>query len=177
MSRKIRSPPRSPSSRSSLSSSSSRDELLSVKMQRTDSTRSLRASKGKTNEEVSVDIVPARPSQDDGNLSLDDLFDPSKTAKENKSTLMSYELDRMGMGRYQWCVFILCGLGFFIDLLWAQAFGLILVPLKNQPGFNATSTSLLRAMHSQTLVADTHTHPLSLQTTTLACFRLHSTSV
>lgn len=47
-----------------------------------------------------VERVRTRPSQE-GDLSLDDLFDSSKTAKENKSTLLSYELDRMGMGRYQ----------------------------------------------------------------------------
>lgn len=47
-----------------------------------------------------VQRVRTRPSHE-GDLSLDDLFDESKTAKENKSTLLSYELDRMGMGRYQ----------------------------------------------------------------------------
>lgn len=146
MSKQLRSPPQSPSSRSSFSSSSSRDELLSVRMQRADSTRSSTkgGEGGKDGSETAdqggnVNIVPARLSQDEDNLSLDDLFDPTKTAKENKSLLMSYELDRMGMGRYQWCVFVLCGLGFFIDLLWAQAFGLILVPLQNQPGFGVNS--------------------------------------
>ncbi|PWN26103.1 MFS general substrate transporter [Jaminaea rosea] len=63
-------------------------------------------------------------------------FDDRRSAKENKSLAVSAELDAMGMGRYQWFIFFLCGLGFFIDLLWAQAFGLILVPLKNE-GFGA----------------------------------------
>lgn len=31
----------------------------------------------------------------------------------------------MGMGRYQWCIFFLCGFGYFLDLCWAQAFGLV----------------------------------------------------
>ncbi|WWC93760.1 hypothetical protein V866_000596 [Kwoniella sp. B9012] len=44
---------------------------------------------------------------------------------EKKSLLINRELDQMGMGRYQWCVFTLCGLGYFLDLGWAQAFGLV----------------------------------------------------
>lgn len=44
-------------------------------------------------------------------------------------------MERMGMGRYQWCIFLLCGLGFFTDLLFAQAFGLIAVPLYDEPNF------------------------------------------
>lgn len=48
----------------------------------------------------------------------------------------------MGMGRYQWCTFALCGLGFFIDLLFAQAYGLISVPLKNEPNFGASDVNI-----------------------------------
>ncbi|GAC75326.1 synaptic vesicle transporter SV2 [Moesziomyces antarcticus T-34] len=60
-----------------------------------------------------------------GDVTLDDLFDPTKTLQENKSMMISAELDRMGMGRYQICIWFLCGCGYFIDLLWAQALGLI----------------------------------------------------
>jgi hypothetical protein len=112
-------------------------------MQRSDSHKKTASTtlpkKTPSNEDAAVDIRPSRLSRDDDVLSLDDLFDINRTAKENKSLLMSDDLDRMGMGRYQWCVFFLCGAGFFIDLLWAQAFGLIAVPLENEPGFNATS--------------------------------------
>lgn len=82
----------------------------------------------------------------DSDLSMDDLFDPQKTAKENKSTLMSYELDRMGMGRYQLYVFFLCGLGYFIDLLWAQALGLIATPLKYEPDFGTVDESTISSL-------------------------------
>lgn len=78
----------------------------------------------------------------DSDLSLSDLFDPHRSAKENKSFLMSYELDRMEMGKYQWFVFGLCGLGYFIDLLWAQALGLIATPLKNEPTFEASDSNI-----------------------------------
>ncbi|KAJ1596193.1 hypothetical protein NDA14_000377 [Ustilago hordei] len=58
-------------------------------------------------------------------VSLDEIFDPTKTLMENKSMMISAELDRMGMGTYQMCIWFLCGCGYFIDLLWAQALGLI----------------------------------------------------
>ncbi|PWZ03552.1 MFS general substrate transporter [Testicularia cyperi] len=58
-------------------------------------------------------------------LTFDDVFDPTKTLHENKSMMISAELDRMGMGKYQICIWFLCGCGYFIDLLWAQALGLI----------------------------------------------------
>ncbi|ORX38559.1 major facilitator superfamily domain-containing protein [Kockovaella imperatae] len=44
---------------------------------------------------------------------------------EKKSVLINRELDAMGMGRYQWCIFFLCGFGYFLDLCWAQAGGLV----------------------------------------------------
>uniref|UniRef100_V5EA20 Major facilitator superfamily (MFS) profile domain-containing protein n=1 Tax=Kalmanozyma brasiliensis (strain GHG001) TaxID=1365824 RepID=V5EA20_KALBG len=58
-------------------------------------------------------------------VTFDDIFDPTKTLRENKSMMISAELDRMGMGKYQICIWVLCGCGYFIDLLWAQALGLI----------------------------------------------------
>jgi hypothetical protein len=56
---------------------------------------------------------------------------------EKKSLLIQRELDAMGMGRYQWYIWSLCGLGYFLDLLWAQAFGLIATPLQNELGFSS----------------------------------------
>ena len=32
-------------------------------------------------------------------------------------------------GRYQWWIWGLCGFGYFLDLMWAQAFGLILTQI------------------------------------------------
>lgn len=45
---------------------------------------------------------------------------------ERKALLVNRELAAQGMGRYQWAVFFLCGFGYLLDLLWAQAFGLVL---------------------------------------------------
>jgi len=40
----------------------------------------------------------------------------------------------MGMGRYQWSIFFLCGAGYFLDLAWAQAFGLVGSALQQELG-------------------------------------------
>jgi hypothetical protein len=57
------------------------------------------------------------------------------TLYEKKCILINREIDNNGFGRYQWYIWSLCGLGYFIDLIWAQAFGLILGPLQQELGF------------------------------------------
>jgi hypothetical protein len=57
------------------------------------------------------------------------------TLYEKKCVLINREIDHNGMGKYQWYIFFLCGFGYFIDLLWAQAFGLVLSPLEQELGF------------------------------------------
>lgn len=54
---------------------------------------------------------------------------------EKKCVLINREIDSMGMGKYQWYVWGLCGFGYMLDLLWAQAFGLALSPLQQEMGF------------------------------------------
>ena len=57
---------------------------------------------------------------------------------ERKSVLVNRELDAMGMGRYSWYIFFLCGFGYMLDLLWAEAFGLIVTPAQQELGFSGT---------------------------------------
>ncbi|KAH8900852.1 MFS general substrate transporter [Thozetella sp. PMI_491] len=57
------------------------------------------------------------------------------TIYEIKCALVDREIDRQGMGYYQWCIWWLCGFGYLLDLLWAQAFGLVLSPLQQEFGF------------------------------------------
>lgn len=54
---------------------------------------------------------------------------------EKKCVLINREIDSMGMGKYQWYAWGLCGFGYMLDLLWAQAFGLVLSPLQQELGF------------------------------------------
>ncbi|TPX07166.1 uncharacterized protein E0L32_010869 [Thyridium curvatum] len=57
------------------------------------------------------------------------------TLYEKKCALVNREIDYQGMGRYQWYIWCLCGFGYLLDLLWAQAFGLVLSPLEQELGF------------------------------------------
>ncbi|KAL2681398.1 hypothetical protein Neosp_009009 [[Neocosmospora] mangrovei] len=57
------------------------------------------------------------------------------TLYEKKCVLVNREIDAQGMGRYQWYIWGLCGFGYMLDLLWAQAFGLVLSPLQQELGF------------------------------------------
>lgn len=65
-------------------------------------------------------------------------LDGEKSVFEKKCLLINDCIDGMGMGRYQWFIWGLCGGGYFIDLLWAQAFGLVLSPIQQELGFNST---------------------------------------
>ncbi|KAI9673533.1 MAG: hypothetical protein M1829_004040 [Trizodia sp. TS-e1964] len=58
------------------------------------------------------------------------------TLYEKKSLLINRELDSMGMGKYQWYIWALCGLGYMLDLLWAQALSLIASPMQQEFGFS-----------------------------------------
>ncbi|KAL8805288.1 MAG: hypothetical protein Q9182_002056 [Xanthomendoza sp. 2 TL-2023] len=55
---------------------------------------------------------------------------------EKKALLVNRELDSHGMGKYQWYIFFLCGMGYMIDLLYAQAFGLVVPALQQELGFS-----------------------------------------
>lgn len=57
------------------------------------------------------------------------------TLYEKKCVLINHEIDSNGMGRYQWYIWGLCGFGYWLDLMWAQAFGLVLSPLQQELDF------------------------------------------
>jgi hypothetical protein len=44
---------------------------------------------------------------------------------ERKAALVNAEIDKFGFGKYQRCIWMLCGLGYFVDLAWAQGVGLM----------------------------------------------------
>lgn len=61
---------------------------------------------------------------------------PTQTAFEKKIELVSEEIDYIGFGRYQWGLFIVCGSGWLLDLLWAHAFGLAMPAIQRELGFS-----------------------------------------
>lgn len=52
---------------------------------------------------------------------VEELTDDGISLYEKKCLLVNREIDIMGMGRYQWSIWVLCGAGYMIDLMWAQA--------------------------------------------------------
>jgi MFS family permease len=72
---------------------------------------------------------------------------------DKKCILINREIDAMGMGRYQWSLWALCGFGYMIDLMWAQAFGLVLSPMQQELGFGDDQTGNLSTAFSAGLTA------------------------
>ena len=62
---------------------------------------------------------------------------------EKKVLLVNRELDSHGMGKYQWYIFFLCGFGYLLDLLYAQAFGLVEPAIQREFGFGGSYSILL----------------------------------
>ncbi|TWU72899.1 hypothetical protein ED733_004421 [Metarhizium rileyi] len=75
------------------------------------------------------------------------------TPYEKKCRLVNLEIDRQGMGRYQWYIWILCGFGYFLDLLWAQAFGLVLSPVQQEMGFRNSQSGNISTSFNAGLAA------------------------
>lgn len=94
-----------------------------------------------------------KPTQSDG--MINDLEMDGLTLYEKKALLVNRELNSHGMGKYQWylvmgddisrpgsliifrSIFFLCGMGYMVDLLYAQAFGLVEPAMKQELGFSS----------------------------------------
>lgn len=94
--------------------------------------RSLKLGSRDRSPPSSPDHIEA-PSSRPGDLDLAQL--EGLTLYEKKCVLVNREIDAQGMGKYQWYIWCLCGFGYLLDLLWAQAFGLVLSPLQQEMGF------------------------------------------
>lgn len=89
------------------------------------------------------------------------LGEKSLTSVEKKCLLIDREIDSCGMGRYQWSIWWLCGFGYLIDLLWAQAFGLILGPLQQELGFSGPQSGNISIAFSSGLTIGAFTWGVS----------------
>ncbi|KAF2129331.1 MFS general substrate transporter [Dothidotthia symphoricarpi CBS 119687] len=94
---------------------------------------------------------------DERSRSLAEELAEGTTLYEKKCILINREIDAMGMGRYQWSLWALCGFGYLIDLMWAQAFGLVLSPLQQELGFGPDQTGNLSIAFSAGLTAGAFT--------------------
>jgi hypothetical protein len=65
---------------------------------------------------------------------------------EKKAALINAELDKFGLGRYQICIWFLCGFGYFLDLAWAQGVGLIASAVYQEMGVADADTGNIFAI-------------------------------
>lgn len=65
---------------------------------------------------------------------------------EKKAALINLELDKFGLGRYQLCIWFLCGFGYFLDLAWAQGVGLIATAIYQEMGVADADTGSIFAI-------------------------------
>ncbi|KAF6221145.1 hypothetical protein HO133_002826 [Letharia lupina] len=75
------------------------------------------------------------------------------TLYEKKALLVNRELDSHGMGKYQWYIFFLCGFGYLVDLLYAQAFGLVEPAMRQEFGFGPQDSGHIFSSFSAGLTA------------------------
>lgn len=85
------------------------------------------------------------------NIMKSPLSEKPLTPIEQKCLLIDREIDACGMGKYQWYIWFLCGFGYLIDLLWAQAFGLVLGPLGQELGFSGNESGNISVAFSSGL--------------------------
>jgi hypothetical protein len=64
---------------------------------------------------------------------------------EKKAALINAEIDKFGMGRYQICIWFLCGFGYFLDLAWSQGVGLISTAIYQEMGVPDPDTGVIFA--------------------------------
>ncbi|CAG8043978.1 unnamed protein product [Penicillium salamii] len=68
-------------------------------------------------------------SSSEGHVSFGDIIEGTATQQatpfERKAALVNAEIDKFGFGKYQQCIWVLCGFGYFLDLAWTQGVGLM----------------------------------------------------
>lgn len=62
---------------------------------------------------------------------------------EKKAALINVELDKFGLGRYQICIWFLCGFGYFLDLAWSQGVGLAATAIYQEMGVPPGQTGII----------------------------------
>lgn len=93
------------------------------------------------------------PGAGGGVLLHDDPEMEGLTLYEKKCVLINREVDATGMARYQWNIWALCGFGYVLDLLWAQAFALVLGPLEQEMGFPDSQSGNIQVCYSHATLA------------------------
>ncbi|ORY35314.1 major facilitator superfamily domain-containing protein [Naematelia encephala] len=76
-----------------------------------------------------LQMVTELPSEGETHVTMGDLLRGTVaqplTHFERKAALINEEINKFGFGKYQQCIWFLCGFGYFLDLAWAQGVGLM----------------------------------------------------
>ncbi|ODN76288.1 hypothetical protein L202_06217 [Cryptococcus amylolentus CBS 6039] len=62
---------------------------------------------------------------------------------ERKAALINAEINKFGFGRYQICIWFLCGFGYFLDLAWSQGVGLAASAIYQEMGVPAGKQGII----------------------------------
>jgi hypothetical protein len=133
--------------------SSTQALLLPDSMSTTSYATFQRTSLHEVSEEEAGSMKPLLESSERTNPMLEHPEPEGIGLYERKCILVDREIDAMAMGRYQWCLWALCGLGYMVDLTWAQALGLVLSPMQQELGFRDDQTGMLSTAFSIGLTA------------------------
>lgn len=98
--------------------------------------REIYTDRGKIGNSNEGHVPPVSKSSSDVEGIVSPTNSDGLSIKDQKIRMVAKEIDEMGMGRYQWYIWGLCGLGYFLDLLWAQAFGLIAPVMQREMGID-----------------------------------------
>lgn len=79
------------------------------------------------------------------------------TLFEKKAALINAELDKFGLGRYQICIWFLCGFGYFLDLAWAQGVSLVSTAIYQEMNVPDNKTALLFSLSNAGLAIGSFT--------------------
>ncbi|KAF9556196.1 MFS general substrate transporter [Agrocybe pediades] len=85
-----------------------------------------------------------RASFDSGTATIDNLYEDGvlDPIYHGKTLVLNRAIQEIGMGRYQYMLFLVCGFGWFADSVWPLITGLILAPVTDEFKFKAPFLSL-----------------------------------
>ncbi|KAJ8590339.1 hypothetical protein M405DRAFT_737007 [Rhizopogon salebrosus TDB-379] len=86
------------------------------------------------------DVSPNTGPAIDLGLSYEEGYDDP--VYQAKARILNHAIQDIGMGRYQWYLFVVAGFGWFADLVWPLLSGLIPAPVVNEFHFNGPFLSL-----------------------------------
>ncbi|KAL2862744.1 uncharacterized protein BJX67DRAFT_385333 [Aspergillus lucknowensis] len=115
-------------------------------------------------------------SEERGDLSSNEMAIDEHAIFERKMALVNSEIDKLGFGKYQMCIWMLCGMGYFIDLALVKAVALMATAMFQEmdvpggrQGLIYTCSNVGLAWSRRIRVRDHHGHHRSQWAFQLTC--------